>query len=254
MKLLSSSSIIASTALAITTSEDCKYPRQFHPSWGHFMRLSRLYSSAPEGNLKLYSFYFINLINMLLEGSRWGYKKITAAFTSSRTGLSDVVIRTTKCTKAIASISSVVSRHATQGISLFSVAILKNETAAPFPETMLMLSNHSKIELLFDFPPSLIWADMSITSFENPISPFPVSNIIKSFTFYHKFWAWNFVLSTFESVCHLSILWKKGHSHSGPRAKCPKKSELHNPSVYHLRPGGVHFAANTPPYGSNIHI
>ena len=133
MKLLSSSSIIASTALAITTSEDCKYPRQFHPSWGHFMRLSRLYSSAPEGNLKLYSFYFINLINMLLEGSRWGYKKITAAFTSSRTGLSDVVIRTTKCTKAIASIS-VLSRQSSCNATLLSLFCrhLEKRDCCPF--------------------------------------------------------------------------------------------------------------------------
>lgn len=104
---------------------------------------------------------------MLLEGSSWGYKKITATFTSSRTGLSDVVIRTTKCTKAIASISSVVSRHATQRISLFSVAILKKETAVPIFRNDVRVVK-SKIELLFDFPPSLIWADMSIHFFRKP--------------------------------------------------------------------------------------
>ena len=134
MKLLSSSSIIASTALAVTTSEDCKYPRQLHPSWGHFMRLSRLYSSALEGNLKLYSFDFINFINMLLEGSTWGYKKITVTFTISRTGLSDVVIRTTKCTKAIASISSVVSRHATHASLSFLSPSWKTRLLSLFPK------------------------------------------------------------------------------------------------------------------------
>lgn len=41
-------------------------------------------------------------------------------------------------------------------------------------------------------------------------------------------------------------------SRNGSRAKCARKSELHNPSVYHLRPGGVHSAANSPPYGSKL--
>lgn len=177
---------------------------------------------------------------MLLEGSTWGYKKITATFTSSRTGLSDVVIRTTKCTKAIASISSVVSRHTTHASLSFLSPSWKTRLLSLFRNDVHVfksLQNRAPLR----FP--------SITNLGWYLSPFITSSE-------HKILCCQrlslFVISPYFEKKGILLQNSRGKSHSGPRAKCPKKSELHYPSVYHLRPGGVHFAANSPPYGSKF--
>lgn len=198
---------------------------------------------------------------MLLEGSTWGYKKITATFTSSRTGLSDVVIRTTKCTKAIASISSVVSRHATQCISLFSIAILKNETAVPIfrNDVRVVKSVQNRAPLRLSSITNLGWYVHPLLSKTQfllflfrtlwSLSPFITSSE-------HEILCCQrlslFVIPPYFEKRGILLQNSREKSHSGSRAKCPKKLELHNPSVYHLRPGGVHFAANSPPYGSKL--